>query len=133
MLSPIVNFFRYFSFCSSVPNLSSPQHTNELFTDIHTETEASILEISSMANTYEIESMPPPLYFGSVIIPIKPNSPIFFICSAGNRCSLSRSITPGKSSVIAKSLAACWTESCSSVSSKFIWIADYKIYNKQKA
>jgi hypothetical protein len=31
-----------------------------LFTDMHTEAEASILEISSMASTYEIVSMPPP-------------------------------------------------------------------------
>ena len=37
-----------------------PQQTNELLTLITTDAEASILEISSMANAYEIVSIPPP-------------------------------------------------------------------------
>src|SRR5690554_313452 len=84
IISPAASGFKYFSFCSSEPYFSKPKQTNELFTDTTTEAEASILENSSMARTYEIESKPEPLYFGSTIIPKKPSSPSFLICSAGN-------------------------------------------------
>ena len=49
--SPEVSFGRYFCFCSSVPKASIPQQTRELLTDISTEQELSIFEISSMAST----------------------------------------------------------------------------------
>ena len=95
IFSPVANGTRYFIFCSSFANFSNPQQTNELLTDIHTEVEASTFEISSIATAYEMVSIPPPPYFGSTIIPIKPNSPNCLISSVGKRCSLSRSITPG--------------------------------------
>ena len=50
-------------FCSSDPNVSIPQHTNELFADITTEVDASTLEISSIAKTYDIVSIPALSYF----------------------------------------------------------------------
>ena len=52
-------------------------------------------------------SKPEPPYFGSTIIPMKPNSPIIFTCSVGNFECSSLSITPGNNSAAAKSLAAC--------------------------
>ena len=107
MISPVAKRLRYFSFCSGVPNFSRPQHTSELFTLMHTEAEASIFEISSMAKTYEMVSIPLPWYSGETIIPISPSSPILRIPSAGNFWWSSRSITPGSSSVCAKSRAAC--------------------------
>mgnify|MGYP000235715435 CR=1 FL=1 len=51
VISPVAKGMRYFCFCSSVPKFSNPQQTNELFTDITTEQEASTLEISSIAKT----------------------------------------------------------------------------------
>ena len=84
IFSPFASGTKKCCFCASVPNLSIPQATKELFTDIQTEAEASTLEISSIAKTYEIVSIPLPPYFGSTIMPIKPSSPKSFISSAGN-------------------------------------------------
>ena len=120
IFSPLASGTRYFCFCSSVPKCSRPQQTNELFTDMQTEVDASTLEISSIAKTYESVSMPLPPYLGSTIMPIKPSSPSCLISSAGNFCRLSLSITPGLRMFCAKSRAASLTARCSSVSSKFM-------------
>src|SRR4030095_3768968 len=82
--SPFARGTRYFLFCSSVPYSSSPQQTSELFTDITTDAEASILEISSIASTYDTVSMPQPPYVGETIMPRNPSSPIIFTWAAGN-------------------------------------------------
>src|SRR4051794_29032552 len=71
-------------------------------------------------------SIPEPPYLGSTIIPRKPSSPSFFICSKGNFCFSSRSITPGSNSFLAKSRAANCTDFCSSVSWKFILYVQLK-------
>ena len=84
IFSPFANGTKNFCFCASDPNFSIPQHAKELFTDIQTEAEASTLEISSIANTYDMVSIPLPPYFVSTIMPIKPSSPNCFISSAGN-------------------------------------------------
>src|SRR4051812_8522341 len=84
IISPLARGTKYFCFCSSVPYVSSPQQTKELFPDIITEHEASTLEISSIASTYEMVSSPLPPYFSSTIIPKKPSSAMRFKSSAGN-------------------------------------------------
>src|SRR5690554_2463599 len=77
-------------------------------------------------------SIPPPLYFGSTIIPKNPSSPSCLTSSVGKSCFSSRSITPGLRTFCAKSLAASLTAICSSVNSIFIPLFYFSLFYKNK-
>ena len=66
-------------------------------------TDASTFASSIIAVTYEIISRPEPPYFSGIIIPIKPNSPIFLTISEGNSSFASNLSINGSISVFENS------------------------------
>ena len=115
---PSMPGIRYFSFCSSVPNLYIGNIERPTCAFIHIVIPAFTFPISSENIQSVILSIPTPPYCSGKTIPRNPISPSLGNNSLGKSSLASYSSISGSTSFAAKSLIVSLNISCSSVNSK---------------